>query len=280
MPIPITIEDLNDIQCYEFSIQTSSTNKDFLILICNDKEKSRKLNEILHQHAFDLKIFIDDSTGNYSLQFEFIESEIVFKLDTGKNELSYPPLKKLKESQIKFITTGVWNGHSTDGRICEYLPEMMRLGELDMGQSFTQAKEVQFVSSRKEEEPAVIVLIYEDYNHIFQAESDEAYNKLAAMTISKPILEIAPSGNRVNLKIWDILLDLEVNIEGLAFKDEELKQFLQKTDPNKSFAFVLGFRHQDESRAAIASTKKEGFEIITLKGYTHKKQEEPPRILE
>lgn len=267
----VTIEDLNAVQCNDLSIQTLPTGQDFLILICKKKEGSNKLLEMLRQNAFDIKIYVDETTQQYYLQFEFIDTHIAMKLETGRTETDYPPLKKLKDNQIKFITTGVWAGQSAAGRNCEYNGQLMRLGELDLGKSFGQAKVVQFAASRNEGEPSVVLLIFENYDHIFRSEADEAYNKLARMGISKPLLEIAQQGEVVNLRIWDILLDLDVKIQDLPFDQQELKEFLQATDPNKSFAFLLGFLEPGDKRPIIAPTKKEGFEIVTLSGYVHKK---------
>jgi len=262
---------MNAVQCYDMSIQTLPSGKDFLILMCKEKDGSNKLNEPLNQNPFDLKIYIDESSGNYSLVFEFIDSDIAFKLQTGRNEDNCPPLKKIKGNQIKFITTGIWTGKSRQGRTCEYNKQLLRLGQLDIGECFKKADRVQFVPGELEKEPSVVVLIYKDYDHIFNAEADEAYNKLINLTVGNPALEISPGGSLVNLKIWDILIDLEVKIDGLKYSEEQLNKFLQETDPNDSFAFVLGFPSTGGERAAIASTKKEGFEIITLKGYSYKK---------
>ena len=84
-------------------------------------------------------------------------------------------------------------------------------------------------------------------------------------------MEISETHGLVNLKIWDILIDLEVDITGLKYSTAQLADFLKKADPSKSFAFVLGFQTTNGERVAIASTKKEGHVIITLNGFTHKK---------
>lgn len=226
--------------------------------------------EILSQNPFDLKIYIDKLTCNYSLIFEFIDSEIALKLETGKNEDNYPPLKKLKDNQIKFITTGIWKGESPQGRACEYNVQLLRLGQLNIGDSFKQAKELQFITGR-EREPSAVVLIYEDYDHIFNTEADEAYNELINMTKGNPTLEISLNNNLINLKIWDILIDLEIKFNGFKYSQEQLSQFLQQTNVNSSFVFALGFPPIGKEMALFASTKREGFEIITLRGYSYKK---------
>src|SRR5688572_10847225 len=128
----LTENDFKDAQCYDFSIQTLHNGKDFLILVCEDKESSSRLMNIIRNNAFDVGVFIDEKTGNYSLDFHFIDSEVAFRFDTGENESSYPPLEKLKNNRIKFITTGIWNGRSEQGRLCEFDPELMRLGLFDI----------------------------------------------------------------------------------------------------------------------------------------------------
>jgi hypothetical protein len=69
----ISEKELTDVLCHDFSIQTLTVGKDFLILMCKEKESSAKLMDILNQNAFDLKIFVDEKTGNYSLDFHFRE---------------------------------------------------------------------------------------------------------------------------------------------------------------------------------------------------------------
>lgn len=268
----ITEKELTDTQCYDFSIQTLPNGKDFLILICKEKESSAKLINILRHNAFDLKVIAEEKTGNYILEFHFIDAELGFQLITGKNETSYPPLQKLKSSQIKFITTGIWTGRSAQGRACEYDPKLMRLGLFDIGDSFKQATGVQFIAGSSDKEPSVIVLTYKDYDHIFEAEADEAYNRLANMTVGRPLLEIHPvNSDTVNLRIWDILIDLDVQFYGLKYEEEQLKDFLAKTGGNDSFAFAIGFEPAGGEKAALASTKRDSHEFITLRGYTLKK---------
>ena len=267
----ISEKELTDALFYDFSIQTLPNGNDFLILICKEKVVSRKLLDILHQNAFDLKIFIDEKTSKYSLDFHFIDSELAFKFDTEKNEATYPPLQKLKNSQIKFITTGVWTGRSEQGRTCEYDHQLKRLGLFNIGDSFKEATGVQFIAGESDKVPSAVVLTYRDYDHIFAAEADEAYNKLVPISKSRPFLEITHVDSKiVNLRIWDILIDLDVKFEGLKYSDDQLKKFVEKTDQNHSFAFAVGFLPSGTEKAAIASTKREGFELITLYGYTYK----------
>ena len=97
----ISEKDVTDALCYDFSIQTLPDGKDFLILICREKEGSANLMEIFTRNAFDLKIFVDEKTGNYSLDFHFIDSDIAFRFETGKKETAYPPLQKLKKQSDK-----------------------------------------------------------------------------------------------------------------------------------------------------------------------------------
>src|SRR5690606_31262635 len=119
------------------------------------------------------------------------------------------------------------------------------------------------------ERPSAVVLIYDDYNHIFEAEADEAYNKLIELTKGNPHLEIEENDGLVSLKIWDVLIDLEVKIDKLKYTPDLLEKFLKETTSNDSFVFVLGFTPTKGVEAAFASTKKEGFELVTMKGYSH-----------
>lgn len=269
----LTEKDLTDAMCYDFSIQTTPQGKDFLILVCKDKDASSKLMDILRNNAFDVGIIINEKTGNYSLEFQFIDSQVGFRFDSGKSESSYPPLEKLKNNRIKFITTGIWNGRSEQGRLCEFDPGLMRLGIFDIGEAFKQADGVQFVAGESDKEPAVVVLTYKDYGHIFKAEADEAYNRLLDMSKGRPLLEISPTGpGKVNLRIWDILIDMDIQFDGLSYSEEQLREFTAHTGENNSFGFALGFSPKGKERAGLASTKRESFEIITLKGYQLNKQ--------
>jgi hypothetical protein len=264
----LTANDLNEVQCYDFSIQPFQKGKDILILICKNKEGSAKLMDIFNNNAFDLTIYVNEKTGNYTLNFHFIDSDIGFEYVTGKNETSYPPLQKLKSNQIKFITTGVWNGHTQQGKICEYNPHLMRFGLVDIGDSFKQASGVQFIVSKSENESSVVVLTYKDYGHVFETGAKEAYNRLLKMTKSQPLLEITPvNSNTINLRIWDILVDLDVKFEGLNYSDKQLKEFLKNNKEDDSFAFAIGFLPLDKQNPHLFSTKPGRFEIVTLFGY-------------
>jgi hypothetical protein len=267
----ISEKELTEALCYDFSIQTLPDGKDFLILICNQKEVSGKLMGILSQNAFDLGIIANENTGNYSLEFHFIDSGLALRFDTGENETNYPPLKKLRNNQIKFITTGIWTGRSEKGRRCEYNPHLMRIGSFDIGDSFKKASGVQFIPGMSDKEPSAVVLTYKDYDHIFAAEADEAYNRLVEMAQSRPLLEINTiNSNSVNLRIWDILVDMDIHFEGMKFIQVQLNDFLAKTKENESFAFALGFMTSANARPVLAPTKREGFELVTLRGYTLK----------
>lgn len=254
---------LNDI-----SIQTLPNGKDFLILICETKDDSNRLIDLINQNAFDLKISIEPD-GSYALSIGFLESEYMMKLVTTRNEKNYPPVKKLKNQQITFITTGVWTGKSAQGRLCEYHHQMLRLGEINIGESFSQAKKVDFVTGDKGKRPSVVVLVYENWTHINQAEAMEAFNELALRSKGNPKLEIVSDGTTVRLKIWDILIDLEVKINGLKYEPAQLTEFLKVTDSQHSFAFAIGFPPQGDGHTALAATK-EGPQFITIKGYLHK----------
>ena len=267
----ITKEILEEVMITDISIQTIPEGQDLLILICHDKESSRKLQKIISDNPYDLRVYVDETTGNYTINIEFIESEYAMEFVTGKNETSYPPIQKLRDKKITFITTGEWTGNSEQGRMCNYNLPLLRLGELNIGESLGRAKDIQLIASESKDEVPAVVLTFDDYDHIFASEADEAYNKLIQITKGEPILEIKlAEGETINLRIWDILVDLEVSIKGLKYNPEELDNFLKNVDSKKSFAFALGFIPPIGKKAALASTKKEGFELITLYGYSFK----------
>lgn len=261
----ITEAELSSIKLIDISIQTLPNGKDFLILICETKDDSNRLIDLINQNAFDLKISIEQD-GHYALSLEFIDSEYGLRFVTTKNETNYPPVKKL--NRITFITTGVWTGKSAQGRQCEYHHQMFRLGEINIGESFSQAKRVDFVSGEGNH-PSIVVLVFENWLHINQAEAMEAFNELALRSKGNPKLEIVSDGTSVSLKIWDILIDLEVKINGLKYEPVQLAEFLKGTDPQHSFAFAMGFPSQGDGHTALSATK-EGPQLITIKGYLYK----------
>lgn len=262
----ITEAELSSIKLIDISIQTLPTGKDFLILICETKDDSNRIMELINKNPFDLKIFIEPD-GHYALSLEFHESEYVLKFVTPKTETNYPPVKKL--DQITFITAGVWTGESAQGRQCEYHRQMFRLREINIGESFSLAKKVDFVTGDEGKRPSLVVLVYENWTHISEAEAMEAFNELALRSKGNPKLEIVSDGTTVSLKIWDILIDLEVNINGLKYESAQLAEFLKVTDPQHSFAFALGFPPEGDGHTALAATK-EGPQFVTIYGYLHK----------
>jgi hypothetical protein len=146
----LTEEALREVKCYDYSIQQLPTGKDVLILMCENIEGRNQLNEILHSHPFDLKVFIEETTGDYILHFDFIDTDLVFRLKTGRNEKTYPPVTRLKEQKVKFITTGVWGEDTEQGQMCEYHSNLMRLGELNIADTLRQAASVQFTIMKME----------------------------------------------------------------------------------------------------------------------------------
>lgn len=270
MVTAITESQLAAIKCNDISIQTLPNGKDILILICETKNDSNQLIDLINHHAFDLKVSIE-ANGNYSLSIEFLESEYGLKLVTTRNEVNYPPVKKLKNNQITFITTGVWTGKSAQGRQCEYHEQMLRLGEINIGESFSQARAVQFVVQDGGKSPSLVVLTFENWPHIKEAEAIEAFDELALRSKGDPKLEIIANGTLVSLKIWDILIDLEVKFDGLRYDPTQLAEFLKFTDPKDSFVFALGFPPQEDGLTALAATKDGQF--ITIKGYLSKEFE-------
>lgn len=262
-------ENLGVIKWYDISIQTLPNGKNVLILICEGKENSDKLIQLISQNPYNLIVSIE-ANGNYALSFEFFESEHVLKLLTQKSEKNYPPVKKLHDNKITFLTTGVWTGDSPQGRNCEYHSQLVRLGELNIGEALSQANEVHFISGENKNTPSTVVLVYENWDHISNAEAMDAFNELVHLTKGNPTMEIRQTGDTLNLKIWDILINLDINITGLKYLGNQLIEFLKKTSPKDYFCLVIGFPPPKNAKVALAFRREDGQQVIMLKGYVYK----------
>ena len=267
MASAITIEEIEAVHCYDVSIQSSPDTDGVLVLICKEKNEATALLSLLRKNPFDLKVYIDEKSQHYKLVFEFIDSDIAFELDTGLTESNYPPLLKLRDGSLQFISTGVWSNRGDGKRYCEYNIPPFRLGGKTIGELLSIATSVRFCTGTSQEDPSAVVLIFKDYNHILASGVDEAYNKLASKCVAYPHLEIIPHGNKVGLVIWDILIELEISIGKLDYDASELEDFTARSDANHSFILALGFASPDEKRPILVPTTRENFKAITLKGY-------------
>lgn len=271
MPITTLVqEDFASFQFNGISIQEISTNKNLLIMMLTNEESSSRFLNILKKNEFKLLITENTETGRFFLIFQFEGTDFDIQIDTYRKMESYPPLEKFKNNNIHYISTGVWND-GPEHHTFTYHHDIHRLGDLDIGNSLGQATAVQF-DSFGSDEPSTISLTFKDYDHIIDAEADLAYNKLLDLKLSRPLLEISPrKDGLVDLRIWDILIDLDIKIKGLAFSREKLEKFLKNNDDCISFAFVLGFPPTDDEAIHIANTKHGDFKIITIFGYVYKK---------
>lgn len=269
MASSITKKDLENLKWQDISIQTPVAGKETLILICENRGASMHLHDLLSRHPYGLRVSLQQN-GNYSLSIEFTETEFGVTLPTDRNETNYPPIKKLHNGQIKFITTGVWTaGTSEKGRTCEMHKELLRFGELNIGEAFSNAREVHFIAG-DEGKPSAVVLIFDDYDQLINAEAHEAFNELAQRSKMAPVLRISTIGGLANLRIWDIAMNLDIKVNGLKYSPEQLSDFLKVTGAGDSFAFVLGFPPPAGVKGAFAATSPKGVEVVTLKGYEYK----------
>lgn len=267
MVSPITVEEIEALHCYDISVQSSPDYDGILVLICREKAGATALLSLLRKNPFDLKVYIDEKSQHYKLLFEFIDSDVAFELDTGLTENKYPPLIKLRDGSLQFITTGVWSDRGDGKRNCEYNIPPFKLGGKTIGELLSSATSVRFCASTNPEDPGAVVLIFNDSNHILSSGADEAYNKLASKCGAYPHLEITPHGNKVRLMIWDILIELEITIKNLDYIASELEDFAAKSNVDHSFIFALGFDSADGERPILVPTTRENFVPVTLKGY-------------
>lgn len=153
MAAAITEVQLAAIKCKDISVLTLPDGEDLLVLICETKDDSNRLSDLINNNAFNLGVSIE-ADGHYAISIEFLASDFILKLVTSRTEDNYPPVKKLKNNGITFITAGV-----REGRNVEYNQEILRLGEIDMGESFSQAKAVHFATQDGGKGPSIVVLV-------------------------------------------------------------------------------------------------------------------------
>lgn len=263
----LTEKDFAGINCNDLSIQELPFGKILLILLCQNIENSAKLLEILHTNPFKLNVLIDDKTGNYKLDFKFIDSEIGFVFDTNKSEQSYPAIKKIIDNKMNFLSTGVLDQKTGKGKNFSYSINFVKIGNVNISDCFKYASEVQFINGEIGVQPSAVVLIFDDYDHIYATESNDAFNLLLSMSKNQLHMEFGPSDDKVSLRIWDIIIDLDIKIENLKYSKEQFEAFRENTDQSESFAFVLGFKPIDDELIRAASTKQNKLDIITIHGY-------------
>lgn len=263
----LTEEDLSGFEYKGVSIQKLPYEQYLLIVMFQDKEKSIQFLNIINNYQYNLTVIIDGKTGVYKLIFNFIDSDLTFVVDTGKTEENYPPIEKFNNNGIHYISTGIWTGHSEQGRTFEH-SDLIRLGSLNFRSSFQQAIGIQFVAKEDDNKPSAVVLTYLDHGHIIATEADQAYNKLLDFKQSRLLLEISTQDSEfVDIRIWDILVDLDIKLTGLKYSKEELDNFLSVTDVEEPFVLLLGFPKSATKQINIISTKSGDSEFLMIYGY-------------
>ncbi len=263
----LTEKDFAGINCNDLSIQELPFGKILLILMCQDAEGSSKLLEILSTNAFKLSVSVNDETGFYKFDFHFPDAGLGFVFDTKKSEKLYPPLKKILNNKINFISTGVWNQDTSKGRTFNYNSNLLRVGELNIADCLKHAKEVQFVSGEPGVRASAVVLIYDNYDHIYASESHDAFNLLLSMSKNELHMEFKKNDDKITLRIWDIMIDLDFQIEDMDYSKEQFDNFINNTDKSSSFGFFLGLKPSGDELISAVSTKQGKLDIITIHGY-------------
>jgi hypothetical protein len=148
----------------------------------------------------------------------------------------------------------------------------MRLGELNIADTLKQAASVQFYVNEDGSQPSAIALVFNDWDHLLGIEADKAYNLLEDRCKSMPKCEIKTNPDKtIDLRIWDIFVDLDIRLSKLPYSEEELQNFTVNAKPDKSLAFVLALPTKGKNNLGIAPTKRgDDFPMITLHGYVLK----------
>ena len=88
-----------------------------LVLVSDDPEHRIRLYQILNTYHYSF-VFSIEPDKTYEFHLQFLRMEFAKSFKTGLTEKKYPPLKLLREGQVKYITTGHWNGIKTE---CDHL---------------------------------------------------------------------------------------------------------------------------------------------------------------
>lgn len=264
----LTEKDFASLDYDGLSIINLPNGKNLLILMFKNGNTASKFNDILHDYPFNLEIFVDDDTKEFIIEFVFLDYEFICSIRTGKSEKSYPPMIKLKNQEIDFITTGIWTSKSGPKWTFTRSNNFKRLQEFNIGKSLQNALSANFYTATHQEIPT-ITLTFKDSEHIILTEANLAYDKLLEIQESRPYLEIKHNSNRtIDFRIWDILFDLEILIKGLNYSVKELENFIKNTDTNESFLFALTLLSTNSQRGPLISTNAEK-KFVTIFGYKY-----------
>jgi hypothetical protein len=121
----VTKEDL--ILWKNFSIQKAANGKHILVLICDSKDESNRLMELLETNSFELDISINEY-NHYVLKLSFIDSEYYITHDTKETKNSYPLLAMLENSLVNYISTGIWLSNG----FLEYKPNVRPISKINL----------------------------------------------------------------------------------------------------------------------------------------------------
>lgn len=103
----ISLEQLISLKVTGYSIIELEDRKiKALIFHTPDEIECGKIMEVFRSDKFGMKIGMNKE-GNYSIHFEFVNSDYAFVFDTGEND--YPPLQWLKNGDVEVLTAGVNN---------------------------------------------------------------------------------------------------------------------------------------------------------------------------
>lgn len=261
-------EDFSSFDYDGLVIQSLPNGKNLLILMSKDETSCTKFLDILKTHNFDLGVFINEETGQYTLDFNFIDTGLGVKISTGKTEISYPPIVNLKNNAIHYISTGIWQENSEHGRNFVYNHQLMRLGEFNIATSLENASHAQFYPPNPSG-PAMVILTFQDFEQIQSEEADKAYNKLLDLEQARPTLEITTKPNGlIDLRIWDIVFELDIKIKDLKFSVGQLEAFVQNTYKKATFLFALGVNSEPE-RPNMVATRPGEPNFIRIYGYKY-----------
>ena len=131
---------------------------------------------------------------------------------------------------------------------------------------FAKAERIEFwPPSDIEKEPGAIVLVFSE-EEASVSNVRGCYNYLLSITDSKTTqLKIENGKKSLDISFIDTKRNIDIKVQGLSYKKEQLDAFLKIYPGNISFAFLLGLNNP--GRRPFILPTKEPFEILTLGGY-------------
>lgn len=241
-----------------------------IILIFQNMEIGNKfVEDFLSVFPYEFIVTKNEETGRHSFTLNFLDSEYGIRFDSTITAESYPPVTWLGNGDPAFISNGVWqNIKNEKGRQYLYNPEIIPIDdqmksislEEGIAKAFSKALRVEFWPSTKENEPEMVILVFNKRQAI------TAYNNLNDIATIKTTFLKLEEADTISISFIDAVEDFHITIPSLDYSMEQLEAFKDSIGENHSFGFVLGLDNPGADRPILLPTTPD-FQIISLAGH-------------